>query len=171
MTTKLLFTSAGWARHAHAARAAAERVRAAGQEVGAEAGLACDWHDNFGFEEARRRLEDASEIALRLNQDMGNGVVVEVREQADIVDIGTTVSLRIGKELRTLTIGGWGEFSAADGLVTYTAPIVRGIMGLRVGDEAEVELGGTEVDVFVEEIRPPSHRYTGLCSRCAKEPS
>lgn len=35
MTTKLLFTSAGWERHTQAVRAAAERVRAAGQEVGA----------------------------------------------------------------------------------------------------------------------------------------
>lgn len=102
---------------------------------------------------------------------MENGVVVEVREQADIVDIGTTVSLRTGKELRTLTIGGWGEFCAANSLVTYTAPIVRGIMGLRVGDEAEVKLGGTAVEVFVEEIRPPSHRYTRICAPGAKEPA
>lgn len=165
MTTKYLFTSAGWKRHLQAVRAAAERVRAAGQEVGAEAGLACDWHDNFGFEEARRRLEEASALALRLSHEMEHGTVVEVREQADVVDIGTTVTLRVGKDLRTLTIGGWGEFSSADGLITYNAPIVQGVLGLGIGDSAEFEMGGKAIGVTVETIHPPSHRYTRLSAR------
>ncbi len=172
MTTKHLFTIVGWERHARAVRAAAERVRAAGQEVGAEAGLACDWHDNFGFEEARRRLEEASELAQRLNQEMENGTLVDVREQAEVVDIGTTVTLRVGKDARTLTIGGWGEFSAADNLITYTAPIIQGVLGLGVGDSAEITMGGSVVDVTVEAIQPPSHRYARLHGRgTSKEPS
>ncbi len=168
MTDKLFFTNAGWERHAQAVRDAAERVRAAGQEVGAEAGLACDWHDNFGFEEARRRLEEASELAQRLAQEMEAGTVVEIREQAEVVDIGTTVVLRVGRDLRTVTIGGWGEFSAADGLITYTAPIVQGVLGLGVGDSAEVQMGGATLDVTVEDILPPSHRYSRLARNGTK---
>jgi|SRR5579863_493719 len=134
-------------------------VLEAGQQVGEEAGVSCDWHDNFGFEEARRRLDLESE---RLRS------MTLVREQAQFyefpvtptrVGIGCHVAFMLGDVQRSLTIGAWGEFSSQDGLVAYDSPIAKLIIGMEKGEFRDAVFQGKEVEIELLSIDNDFNRY------------
>ena len=53
------------------------------------------------------------------------------------VEIGTRVSFRLGGNLRSLSIVGDDEADPAKGLVSYSAPLSRALMGAEPGDVLE----------------------------------
>ena len=58
------------------------------------------------------------------------------------VEIGTTVSFRLGGKSRSLSIVGDDEADPANGLVSFSAPLSRALMGAEAGDV--LEFGGVE---------------------------
>lgn len=155
MNTHLIFTRTGLHKHQRRLEEAHRRVNAAGKEVGEEAGLACDWHDNFGYEEARRRLEEASELARRISEDLSRARVVEPVMQDEIVAIGTTVVLDVDGAVLTYRIAGYGETDLPKGVVSYDAPLIQKVLGAHVEDERVFRLAGKDCVVTVLEIKPP----------------
>ena len=68
----------------------------------------------------------------------------------DRVEIGTRVSFRMGGKLRSLGIVGDDEADPAGGLVSYSAPLARALMGAEPGDM--LEFGGKDDAIEVLEI-------------------
>ena len=58
------------------------------------------------------------------------------------VEIGTRVSFRLGGKTRSLSIVGDDEADPAKGLVSYSAPLSRALMGAEPGDV--LEFGGAD---------------------------
>lgn len=146
------------------------RAQSTGKEVGEEAGPNCDWHDNFGFEDARRRFELDSRRVKELSDSIREGRIVEAVEQSVRVAIGNTVQfLEDEDNEREVTIGAWGESSPDDGLVSYESPIGRALIGTEVGDTKTVSLGGKAKSIEVTEIFPPSHKYNRLIQKLFAE--
>ncbi len=58
------------------------------------------------------------------------------------VEIGTTVSFRLNGKTRSLSIVGDDEADPAKGLVSFSAPLSRALMGAEAGDM--LEFGGVE---------------------------
>lgn len=166
---KLPITRRGLARLAEQIEAQHARVKQVGAEVGAEAGANCDWHDNFGFEDARRRLEMESTRLRELQQRWQCLQLTEALEQNEVVALGTTVRLSMsGRELE-YTVAGVGEGDAKRGILSADAPLVQAIMGLSEGDEAEFGGGSNAQRIEILQILPPSHRYVVLFSDKAKK--
>lgn len=159
---KLPITRRGLARLTQEVEAQQARVKEVGAEVGAEAGPNCDWHDNFAFEDARRRLELESTRLRDLQQRLHSVQLAEVREQHKVVALGTTVRLLIGEREVEYTIAGIGEGDAPRGIVSADAPLVQAIMGLSEGDEFHFGGGSTSRHAEIIKILPPSYRYSLL---------
>jgi transcription elongation factor GreA len=140
------------------------KVRAIGKEAGEEAGISCDWHDNFGYEDATRRLQMESEILARMKEDISGARLVAVQEQNRTVRIGVTVLVIMGAQEKEITIGGYGESDPENGLISYSSPIGRALLGMELGDSRTVEIAGKQIGVEVQEISPPSYRYQRLIS-------
>jgi transcription elongation GreA/GreB family factor len=138
------------------------KVRAVGKEVGEEAGINCDWHDNFGYEDSKRRLELESQILRRLNEEVAGAVVVSVEEQCDRVAIGVTVKLLVNDESKEFTIGAYGESNPGTGLISYNSPLAAALIGARVGDSVATRIAGKTQKIQIEKILPPSDRYNQL---------
>lgn len=60
--------------------------------------------------------------------------------EGDAVAFGSTVTFRIGGEARTVTLVGDDEADPAAGLLSFTAPLSRALMGAEAGDE--IDFGG-----------------------------
>jgi len=81
-------------------------------------------------------------------------VTAEVVPQpaGDTVEIGTTVRFRLNGKKRTLGIVGDDEADPAAGLVSFSAPLARALMGAEIGEV--LEFGGREDAIEVVEIVP-----------------
>jgi transcription elongation GreA/GreB family factor len=139
-----------------------EKVRELGEAVGEAAGPNCDWHDNFEFEEARRRLELESRILRDMHESLASSQIVAIRDQDATVAIGVTVEATVNGEPRLYTIGAFGETATERGLVAYNSPIAKALIGLKAGQSRNAKLGSQQVHVVVQKIYPPSYRYCEL---------
>lgn len=140
-----------------------QKAQATGKEVGAEAGVNCDWHDNFGFEDARRRLEMDSKRVKELQDSLRDAQVVEAVEQSVKVAIGNTVGYLENDELeKEVTIGAWGESNPTSGLISYQSPLGKTLLGASKDDVKTINLGGEVKNLEVTDIMPPSYKYRDL---------
>lgn len=138
------------------------RLRETGSEVGEEAGINCDWHDNFGYEDAKRRLELEASTLQRMKEEVSGAQILSIPEQSDKVAIGVTVRVSVDGNAKEYTIGAFGESDPDNGLIMYLSPLARCMMGLRQGDSRVFSVGGKKMEIEVEEILPPSHKYYSL---------
>jgi len=68
----------------------------------------------------------------------------------DTVEIGTTVSFRLNGKARVLSIVGDDEADPGAGLVAFSSPLARALMGAEVGEM--VDWAGTEDAIEVQAI-------------------
>ena len=139
-----------------------EKVKAIGQETGEAAGMNCDWHDNFGYEDAKRRFEMESANLQRLREAMSAAQLITVEEQREEIAIGVTAELSVDGESREFTIGAYGESDPANGLISYNTPLAKALLKMQAGESKRINIGGKSVTVEVKDIYPPSYRYHAL---------
>jgi transcription elongation GreA/GreB family factor len=159
------FTQEGLELRRQQIKAQQEKVRAIGKEAGEEAGMNCDWHDNFGYEDAKRRLEMESGILQKMLEESSGAQIVDIEEQNNIVAIGVTVELLINGDRKVFTIGAFGESDPANGLISYNTPLARPLLKMEVGDSKTFNIAGKQAKVEIEEIYPPSYLYRQLISK------
>jgi len=151
-----LYTKKGWELKLKNIKLQEEKVKKIGCEVGEEAGANCDWHDNFGYEDSKRKLELESEILRNLNKDIEDAEIIEIKEQNNIVAIGTTVNILINDAEKEYMIGGWGESDTHLKLISYNSPIGSALMNMKIGESKEVKIGPKNIDLKIVDIKPPS---------------
>lgn len=74
------------------------------------------------------------------------------RASGDIVAIGTRVTLEQDGRTRIVTIVGHDEADPAAGLLSFGAPLAKGLMGAGPGEEVELENGEVAKIVAVEPV-------------------
>lgn len=151
-----------------------EALSSSGIEVGAEAGLNCDWHDNAGYDEAKRALELNSIRLGEVRDSLRTAIVFTLSEQADAVRIGSTVQITLvdkggEEEVKEFTIGAYAETDANSGLIAYDSPMASVLMTHEAGDTLEnVSIGNKVVDIMINKILPPSAKYIKLAAKFYK---
>src|ERR1043166_3503717 len=105
-----------------------QRVKMIGKESGEAAGINCDWHDNFAYEDAKRRLEMESPQLPRLQEGVSNAYLIQVPEQNEKIAIGVTAEIIIDGDVKEFTIGAYGESDPQTGLISYNTPLARGLL-------------------------------------------
>src|SRR5437660_284100 len=95
-----------------------QRVKVIGKEMGEAAGISCDWHDNFAYEDAKRRLEMAPTQLRRLREEVSNAYLIQVPKQNEKIAIGVTAEIIIDGDVKEFTIGAYGESDPQTGLIS-----------------------------------------------------
>lgn len=139
-----------------------DKIKTLQKEAADAAGVSYDWHDNFGYEEATRQVEIELESLAKLRKEVKDGKIIEPEEQAQKVNIGTTVKLSLGGKEAEFTIGAYGETDPGKGLISYTSPLANNLLGMRVSDSKTVDLGNKQIVITVKEVFPPSYKYICL---------
>lgn len=112
------------------------------------------WHDNFAYEHNQREMH---KWARRIT-DLKN-LLAEVRVVAPppptAAQLGHEITLRDKSENKEwkFEIAGYDDGDADRGRVSYTAPLLREIIGAEPGDEREVFLSGKQRTVVVSGIK------------------
>jgi transcription elongation GreA/GreB family factor len=146
-----------------------DKVEKLGKEVGEEAGTNCDWHDNFGYEEAKRKLDIENESLQNLKNEVENAKIIDIKEQNILVEIGVTVNVLVDDVKKEFTIGAYNESNPKLGLVSYLSPLSQALINMKVGEEKNVNLAGKMVNVKILKIDAPSIKYVNLISKLFKK--
>jgi transcription elongation factor GreB len=117
-----------------------------------------DRSENGDYIYGRKRLRELDRKLSHLSRIMKLAKVVDPSSQdTDQVRFGATVELADEDDnRRSLTIVGDDEADAAQGLIGWSAPLARALIGARIGDERTVRLPGGEKSYEVIAIRYPS---------------
>lgn len=118
-----------------------------------------DRSENGDYIYGRKRLREVDRRLGYLSRVMKAAKVVEpaAQQSRDQVRFGATVEVADEDDIRrTLTIVGDDEADAANGLVGWSAPLARALIGAKVGDERTVRLPSGEKSYEVMVIRYPT---------------
>ena len=118
-----------------------------------------DRSENADYLYGKKRLREIDRRLAHLAKVMKQAKVVDpARQEArDQVRFGATVEIADeNDERRTLTLVGDDETDAASGLIGWSAPLARALIGAKVGDERIVRLPAGEKSYEVLAIRYPS---------------
>ncbi|RST31196.1 transcription elongation factor GreB [Sphingomonas ginkgonis] len=106
-----------------------------------------DRSENGDYIYGRKRLRELDRRLQHLSRIMKNARVVDPADQPDRdqVRFGATVQLADeDDQRRRITIVGDDETDASAGLIGWSAPLARALVGARVGDERAVRLPAGE---------------------------
>jgi transcription elongation factor GreB len=117
-----------------------------------------DRSENGDYIYGRKRLRELDRKLSHLSRIMKLAKVVDPASQdTDQVRFGATVELADEDDnRRSLTIVGDDEADASQGLIGWSAPLARALIGARIGDERMVRLPAGEKSYEVIAIRYPS---------------
>jgi transcription elongation factor GreB len=116
-----------------------------------------DRSENGDYIYGRKRLREVDRRLSHLSRIMKAAKIVDPASQStDQVRFGATVELADeNDERRTVTIVGDDEADAGAGLVGWSAPMARALIGAKCGDERIVRLPAGEKSYEVIAIRYP----------------
>jgi transcription elongation factor GreB len=118
-----------------------------------------DRSENGDYIYGRKRLRELDRRLAYLGKVMKNAKVVDPAAQSarDQIRFGATVELADEDDnRRTLTIVGDDEADASAGMIGWSAPLARALIGARPGDERLVRLPSGEKSYEVVRIDYPS---------------
>jgi transcription elongation factor GreB len=118
-----------------------------------------DRSENADYLYGKKRLREIDRRLAHLAKIMKTAKVVDPANQEDQsqVRFGATVEVADEEDKRrTLTIVGDDETDASAGLIGWSAPLARSLIGAKVGDERIVRLPGGEKSYEVIAIRYPA---------------
>jgi transcription elongation factor GreA len=107
----------------------------------AEAKSDGDISENAGYDEAKNTQAFVEGRILTIKGLLANAVVINEGASKDIVDVGTTVTIRDVRhgDQETYTIVGSTEVDPVNGRISLRSPIGRALMGRRKSDRVKVE--------------------------------
>lgn len=130
-----------------------EEFKDAWKAIGEAAGINCDWHDNFAFDDAQRSFEVIWEKIKKVTEILGKAIVINERlEQEQVVAIGKKITILInGTEEQEFVIGGYQ--TPIKGYVSYNAPLVKPLIGKIIWDTEEVYINGQMKEIEILNIQ------------------
>jgi transcription elongation factor GreB len=117
-----------------------------------------DRSENADYLYGKKRLREIDRRLSHLSRVMKAAKIVDPAAQStDQIRFGATVELADEDDRRrTVTIVGDDEADAGSGLIGWSAPLARALIGAKVGDERIVRLPSGEKSYEVIAIRYPA---------------
>lgn len=127
-----------------------QKLKDAGQRAGEAAGVNSDWHDNPAYEQSIIDMNVLARQIMEIDVQLRNAKIIDEQDrEAEVVDVGNSVTVEIDGEIVTYFIGGGADSDPARGTISHKAPLARGLMGKRAGEETVVKTPGSSVKVKI----------------------
>jgi len=98
-----------------------------------------DLSENAEYHQAREEMSWAKGRLNELDEIINNAqVIVKNAKQKNKVELGATVTVKVGGNERKYTIVGQQEADPAKGLISNESPLGRAFLGHETGDKVEV---------------------------------
>lgn len=94
-----------------------------------------DFSENVEYQQAKRRLRGILSAIAKIEFQLNSAEII-TQGNSDIVEIGSTVTVRIDGTEKTYTILGSSETNPQKNIISYSSPLGSSLLGNRVGDIA-----------------------------------
>jgi transcription elongation GreA/GreB family factor len=149
----LFFTKSGLEKHQKHIAELEERMNKLKIQLAEMADVCGDeWHDNFMFEQTIVQVADLEHFINEARDILKKAILVSAPLSNEEVNIGHRLRARFGEREINYQIGGHGESEPSVGLLAYDTPIGKVLLGMKIGEKKDVELGGKNVEIEILEI-------------------
>ena len=93
-----------------------------------------DLSENAEYHSAREAQAGVEERIMIVEEILKNAVIVGTKHKTDVVDIGSVVTVKRGKDTKTYTIVGSEEADVLAGKISNKSPLGEAMMGKKKGD-------------------------------------
>lgn len=113
-----------------------------------------DFSENAEYQLAKGRLRGINNAITKLEVQINQAVVIQPAKQSAGVQIGHTVTVEgeIGQK-RAYQILGSSETDPAKGIISYTSPIGKALLGKKVGEVVTIVIGNKHTIYTVVRIQ------------------
>lgn len=94
-----------------------------------------DLSENAEYHSAREAQAGVEERIMIVEEILKNAVIIGSKHKTDVVDIGSVVSVKRGKETREYTIVGSEETNVLSGKISNKSPLGEAMMGKKKDDK------------------------------------
>ncbi len=99
-----------------------------------------DLSENAEYSEAKEQQALNEKRIAELEEILKNAQTIDDRHpKSNVVQIGSTITVRSNKKERTFTIVGSNEANPAEGKISNESPLAMSFLGHKAGDKVEVE--------------------------------
>lgn len=112
-----------------------------------------DLSENASYKAAREEMAWAKTRIQELTEILDNAEVVEKKENATEIDLGTTFTVEVNGNKREYELVGSQEADPADRKISNESPLGAAFMGKEEGDEVEVEIPAGKQTYKIIEIK------------------
>ncbi len=118
------------------------------------------WHDNFAYEQLTREEKQTQKLLADLTSEINNMCVVPANIKNNTDKVGLNCSVCVNEEnldtgtetKRQFCIVPLGAEDISKNMYAYNTPLVKSLIGLSVGDEANVRLPSGNILITILSI-------------------
>jgi transcription elongation factor GreA len=113
-----------------------------------------DISENAGYEEAKTAQAFVEGRILTLKNQLSNAVLIKENGSKEMVDLGTTVTIRdveYGDQEKYVIVGST-EADPGNGRISLRSPIGRALIGHKVGERVQVQTPGGSAEFEIINI-------------------
>lgn len=111
-----------------------------------------DFSENAGYQIAKTTLRRINTRIDILEDRIARAVIIDENAPKDVVRIGSTVTVRMNDREFMYQILGSQESNPSQGKISHNSPIGKALLGARIGDAIEVQIGDRSVTSVVVTI-------------------
>jgi transcription elongation factor GreA len=107
------------------------------------------------YEEAKNEQAFIEGRIQAIQQILANSEIIDekVAHQKDMVHVGATVTVMMGRREQDFTIVGMPEVDAAHGFISDESPVGRALLGQKIGDTVEVDAPAGTIKIKIKQIK------------------
>lgn len=111
-----------------------------------------DLSENADYQEAREAQSMLERKIQEMEEVIRQSVIIEKNAGGSVVKVGSTITVKKGKEVVKYTIVGSNEARPAEGLVSNASPMGKALLGKSVGETVQIETPKGAVKYEILEI-------------------
>ncbi|MBU2214225.1 MAG: transcription elongation factor GreA [Patescibacteria group bacterium] len=112
-----------------------------------------DFSDNAAYSIAKGRLRGINNRILKIEGHLRNALIINESLKRDIVQLGSTVTIKFDGEEKKYTILGSAEIDIARGIISQNSPIGSALIGKRKGEIVTIKIKDKEVGFKIISIK------------------
>lgn len=104
-----------------------------------------DFSENFAYQMAKGRLRSINQRILELEDQIKNAIIIQPNRDAEIVSLGSKVTVEtMGRKITFLILGS-AETNPAEGIISQNSPVGAALLGRKIGEVIKISLADKEI--------------------------